>query len=321
MSQSVKSTNKTNLEIADRTNQSNLDIAQMSNDYNMAMLDKQIQEQWKMWQAENEYNSPAAQRERLEEAGYNPFMNQDGGTASSMTAPSAQPAVTPTMVGATMQADPPLNKALSVLQSLQGLAESSASIYNTIEQTKGVSMQNDYTRSSMKTLLDILSNNKQLSDITLGGAKTLKNLEIGIQTETYNQAIETSAQQALQTMRMNTELNYLEPQLQQSLALGAADLKLKYQQGELTKKQVERTIEEIAALARGNRIGDALESTAIQQGKDEAAITSAGVAHAQNNMGADNLYQAIQSFLNSYIFGGNTSVFYNPFTIGYSSEK
>ena len=82
------------------TNQTNLEIAQMGNEYNMAMLDKQIQEQWKMWQAENEYNSASAQRARLEAAGLNPYLMMDGGnagSASSMTAPAAQGAIVPTM--------------------------------------------------------------------------------------------------------------------------------------------------------------------------------------------------------------------------------
>lgn len=49
--------------------------------------------QWDMWNAQNEYNTPAAQRERLEAAGYNPMlMNSAGSTAAgnagSMTAKS-----------------------------------------------------------------------------------------------------------------------------------------------------------------------------------------------------------------------------------------
>lgn len=49
--------------------------------------------QWDMWNAQNEYNAPAAQRARLEAAGYNPMlMNSAGssasGNAGSMTAKS-----------------------------------------------------------------------------------------------------------------------------------------------------------------------------------------------------------------------------------------
>lgn len=47
--------------------------------------------QWDMWNAQNAYNAPLAQRQRLEAAGYNPLLNQgwsggaSGGTASAMT--------------------------------------------------------------------------------------------------------------------------------------------------------------------------------------------------------------------------------------------
>lgn len=49
--------------------------------------------QWDMWNAQNEYNTPAAQRARLEAAGYNPMlMNSVGssasGSAGSMSAKS-----------------------------------------------------------------------------------------------------------------------------------------------------------------------------------------------------------------------------------------
>lgn len=49
--------------------------------------------QWDMWNAQNEYNSPAAQRARLEAAGYNPMLmgsvgSSASGNAGSMTAKS-----------------------------------------------------------------------------------------------------------------------------------------------------------------------------------------------------------------------------------------
>ena len=47
----VDKTNAANLQIARETNESNYNIAQMSNEYNSAQLDKQIAEQWRMWQA------------------------------------------------------------------------------------------------------------------------------------------------------------------------------------------------------------------------------------------------------------------------------
>ena len=84
--QMTDSTNQANRDIAKETNQANLDIAHMNNQYNRENLERQIDEQWKMWNAENEYNSASAQRARLEEAGLNPYMMMSGGSAGSATA-------------------------------------------------------------------------------------------------------------------------------------------------------------------------------------------------------------------------------------------
>lgn len=49
----TNNTNKTNLDIAQQTNQANKDVAQMANEHNEAMLNKQIQQEWDMWNADN----------------------------------------------------------------------------------------------------------------------------------------------------------------------------------------------------------------------------------------------------------------------------
>lgn len=41
--------------------------------------------QEKMWQKENEYNTPLAQRQRLQEAGYNPWISGSGGSMSNVS--------------------------------------------------------------------------------------------------------------------------------------------------------------------------------------------------------------------------------------------
>lgn len=78
-------------------NQGQKEIAQMNNEWNAQQAainrewqtsERDAQNQWTLeqWNRENEYNSPAAQRARLEEAGYNPYMNGlDGNTAGTGT--------------------------------------------------------------------------------------------------------------------------------------------------------------------------------------------------------------------------------------------
>lgn len=70
---------KTQLRIAQETNANNYRIAQENNAFNERMVDKM-----------NEYNSAKNQRKRLEEAGLNPYLMLDGGSAgTATTAPTA----------------------------------------------------------------------------------------------------------------------------------------------------------------------------------------------------------------------------------------
>lgn len=72
------------------TNKANLKINQMNNDFNAREAQKARDFQLDMWNKENEYNSASSQRKRLEEAGYNPYMNDaQAGTAAGMSGTSA----------------------------------------------------------------------------------------------------------------------------------------------------------------------------------------------------------------------------------------
>ena len=72
------------------TNKTNLKINQMNNDFNAREAQKARDFQLDMWNRENEYNKASSQRKRLEEAGYNPYMNDaQAGTAAGMSGTSA----------------------------------------------------------------------------------------------------------------------------------------------------------------------------------------------------------------------------------------
>lgn len=69
----VSQANKTNRKNVDKINETNERINQSQIDYN-----------WQMWHAQNEYNNPAAQRKRLTDAGLNPiYYGLDGNSAAS----------------------------------------------------------------------------------------------------------------------------------------------------------------------------------------------------------------------------------------------
>lgn len=320
MSQSTKNTNKTNLEIADRTNQANMDIAQMSNEYNMMMLDKQIEQQWEMWQAENEYNSPAAQKQRYLEAGINPYMaDMDAGSASSMTAPSAQAAVTPTMVGATMQADPPLEKFVAVMDTLANIASSVSGNYLAGTQIAGAKVSNYVAKESALSDIKLRRANADILGITAGNEKTRQNLNIAGQEIANESAYQQLLGHSMENMRAYTELQVLPQQLQYSLAHLSADLKQKYLNNELSRKEIERKIQEIRNIRLDNEYLSATMGDRIRQATAEAN-------YAENNQNAANLYQVVQDFMRHFIFGESSDpdnlfgsarrkMFTNPFAV------
>lgn len=81
--QAQRETNAANVQMQRETNAQNLQINQMNNDFNATEAQKQRDYQTQMWMRENEYNSAASQRQRLEEAGLNPYLMMSGGNAGT----------------------------------------------------------------------------------------------------------------------------------------------------------------------------------------------------------------------------------------------
>lgn len=85
-----------------KANEMNLKINQMNNEFNAKEAEKARSFQLDMWNKENAYNTPAAQRARLEEGGYNAYMNPaDAGSASGMSSTSAASAASPAVMQGT----------------------------------------------------------------------------------------------------------------------------------------------------------------------------------------------------------------------------
>lgn len=72
-----------NASSANKTNKLNMAINQMNNEFNAAEAEKARQFQLDMFNRTNEYNSASAQRSRLEEAGLNPYLMMNGGSAGT----------------------------------------------------------------------------------------------------------------------------------------------------------------------------------------------------------------------------------------------
>ena len=106
-SSSQSSTNRTNLRIAQMNNEFNERMLQKQMDYNDEMFEKQTAydtQKWqdqlaaenqfteKMWNKTNQWNSAGEQRKRLEQAGLNPYLMMNGGSAgTAQSASSSSP--------------------------------------------------------------------------------------------------------------------------------------------------------------------------------------------------------------------------------------
>lgn len=90
--------NSQNRQNVRETNQMNYKINQLNNQFNERMAMQQRDFQESMWNKENEYNTASAQRQRLEEAGLNPYLMMNGGSAG--TAQSAGPGASASSAGA-----------------------------------------------------------------------------------------------------------------------------------------------------------------------------------------------------------------------------
>lgn len=128
-----------------KTNKTNMAINQMNNDFNAAEAEKARQFQLDMWNKGNEYNSASAQRSRLEEAGLNPYLMMNGGSAGiAQSSGSSSPA----------SAAPPLGMQR---QDFSGLSNTLSSALQIANQTKETNA-NVQTLQSQKSLYDAQAN-------------------------------------------------------------------------------------------------------------------------------------------------------------------
>lgn len=229
------------------TNQANIQIAQEANQNNYKMFQEQNQWNLDQWNRENEYNSASSQRQRLEDAGLNPYLMMSGGsagTASSITSASPTPTVTPTMQTPDMSlyaqtgysgTGAALSSIGSIFQSgVQGYMEgaqltSQMSLQDAQKQkveseTQFQNIQNMF--AALKEALYIQKTNKEIQG--LGFDNFIKDLQGEILKETKNFIISKSESDA---------------------AISAGDAKLK---GGLAKYSDEFALEELTARKRQN---------------------------------------------------------------------
>lgn len=113
-----------NVVSTNKTNKNNMAINQMNNEFNAAEAQKARDFQLDMWNRENEYNTASAQRQRLSQAGLNPYLMMSGGNAGTASS-----------VGSTSpaSASPPLSMQR---QDFSGLSNTLSTALQIANQTK-----------------------------------------------------------------------------------------------------------------------------------------------------------------------------------------
>ena len=289
-------------------NAANKEIAQMNNAFNEKMFDKQVAynkemyqqqlgDQWKfyndskqnawdlvgnqqqfqkdMWNKTNEYNSPAAQRSRLEAAGLNPYMMLNGGsagTAQTMSgsagaapsggAPSAQGVTPPTATpysadysGITAG----LGRAIDVLSSMPDRKVKEAQADNLRIEGKYIAGKAMAQILQMKTEAKTKEARLALDKLIADFDNNLKVSNMAVNEQNIAESKARTQLSVTENLMRQQELSFL-PQAQKlQLAQGAADIAFRYSQKNLTDKQARHEVEKLAeTVVRAN--GQALQN-------------------------------------------------------------
>lgn len=331
----VAATNESNERNVAATNKANFEIAQMSNEYNERMLERQIEQEWDMWNAQNEYNSASSQRQRLQEAGLNPYLMMNGGsagTASAMSSPSAQPAVTPTMQAAQnmpAQAVPGHVEPVdwSSLSGLRGIATNFYDLLTASEDAKGKALDNqgkeidnEYkAQMYMANLYKIIGEGKgsrsaasladsqaALNNIRQGFEDAILSSELKMRKTDIMYRTLQSHGQVIANLQQYEWLKALPMQIQQQIQAKAVEINNMKLNGQLTQAQINTEINKaVTEFYKGTReqLGFDFDNAAFQ---DQLQKIKADLKRAINNSGPDGLsgglnllYQWKQE-LNSY---------------------
>lgn len=271
--------NSQNRQNVRETNQMNYKINQMNNQFNERMAMQQRDFQENMWNKENAYNTASAQRQRLEEAGLNPYLMMNGGSAGVAQS-----------VGTGATASSSGNAVMQPFQAdYSGIGSSIGNIFQyELMQSEKSQLQGARQLADAKAM-EVLSNIDwgKLTDETRNYLKNtgLARAQLGYakeQQEVDNMAMTGLIMRAQHSgMLLNNEakgiLNkYLDQQQQLDLNVKAADYYQRMASGYLSYANTKKAIAEevlFAARARGQQISNNVASR-IAESQIEANIAA-----------------------------------------------
>ncbi len=247
-------------------NKTNMKIAQMNNDFNAAEAQKARDFTLDMWNKTNEYNSASAQRNRWQQAGFNPYMMNSSGAAGAAQniSGSAQASAAP---NPTVQA---------YRYDFSGISQAVNSVFQNKlldQQSRKTGHEADNISDVMKSLANMQRGNTNWANADPANRKFLNDLGIKqlqvsydkLEQERRNAAF---AGQYLQAMTAKTNLDaaaqsvinhYLNQDQQLSLDLKAAMYESQVATRQLTYQQARESLAreiETYAKANGQRISN-----------------------------------------------------------------
>lgn len=244
-------------------NQNNKEIAQMNNEFNERMMNKQMDYNMMMWNKQNEYNTAANQRKRLEEAGLNPYMMMNGGSAG-MASNAGSVSAAQSSGNPTMQAFHPDFSGLSqsintALQLKQAEKLNNAQVGKIEQETEGIRIENQYKTQSI--LADLAERYERTNNTRL------KSDYQKLMNQTYMEQFNTDMQYKLKQMYLMDQqaegyrienlmksetLKVLPQQLRAQLAETLSRIEVNKADTFLKTKQAIKTVYESAGLKISN---------------------------------------------------------------------
>lgn len=342
-------------------NQANKEIAQMNNAFNEKMFDKQIAynkemyqtqlgDQWKfyddqkanawklyednkayqteMWNKQNEYNDPSAQRARLEAAGLNPYMMMNGGSAGvagsvsgtqgsvpSGSAPGAQGVQPPT-------ATPYSADYSGVMQGLGDaidtiMSHSDRSVKNA--QAENLRIEGKYIAS--KALAQILKDRTEaktkearlaLDQLVASFDNDLKASQVAVNNENIAQTRAQTKLLVTENLMREQELSFLPKSQKMQLALATADIALKRSQGYLSSVKVQHEIKQIAETVVRTEQSKQQYEYDKKTFNMRVSTVEATMWNAINNSGPDNIFKYGYQKTKRPIVGSGNGKTYTP---------
>jgi GH24 family phage-related lysozyme (muramidase) len=282
------------------TNKTNLKINQMNNDFNAREAQKARDFQLDMWNRENEYNSASSQRQRLEQAGYNPYMSDaQAGTAAGMSGTSsASAAGAASQVPYTPDFQSVGVNLASALKMMSEKKQTDIENLNMSDLLRSQIWQNlgatDWRNASPEARAYNLAQGRKAAE--LGMASLEENLS---NQRWSNNLLVANIANSLLDAESKTILNkYLDQQQLAELNIKAANYEYLIMSGQLKRQEVNNLIaEEIETYARAN--GYNLQNYITSQ-------TAEGLIRATNNT---NFY--FGSYYHSRAFNAGADAFHD----------